>query len=184
MPLSAKCTPPPRRRVTAAVDCTSVPHPHPHPHPPSPPTDCFASGLSAPGHVVVYGCVHGRGHVSGFTALGSPRGCGGLVAPSPMQGSLRRPDRSAMVPPAKALQDRSTLAADTHPTSLAPHSEFSLRGGNWGGVGGPWNPKVQQFVSQKTAKSIFPLGNIIFCHYEIRIRGGGGALETQETLSC
>ena len=49
--------------------------------------------------MVVYACGHGHGHVSGFTAPGSPRVCGGLVAPSPTRGSLRRSDRSAIVPP-------------------------------------------------------------------------------------
>ena len=70
--------------------------------------------------MVVYACVHVHGNVSGFTAPGSPRVCGGLVAPSPTRGSLRRPDRSAIVPSGKALQDPSRLVVDTHPTQPNP----------------------------------------------------------------
>ena len=39
---------------------------------------------------VVYACVHVHGHASGFTASGSPRVCGGIVASGPTWGSLRQ----------------------------------------------------------------------------------------------
>ena len=64
--------------------------------------------------MAVYACVRVHGHVPGFTAPGSPRVCGGLAAPSPTLGSLRRPDRSAIVPSGTALQDPSRLVSDTH----------------------------------------------------------------------
>ena len=67
-------------------------------------------------NMVLYACVQVHGHVSGFTALESPRVCGGLAAPSPTPGSLRRRDTSAIVPPGRALQDQSRLVVDTDPT--------------------------------------------------------------------
>ena len=54
------------------------------------------------------------------------------------------------------------------PTRSNSGSEFSLKGGGWGG-GGYWNPKVQKFVYQKHPKSIFPFVS----HNEIRVRRGG-----------
>ena len=96
--------------------------------------------------MVVRVCVHG--HVPGFTAPGSPRVCGGLVALSPTRGSLRRPDGSAIVPPGKALQDLLRLVVDTPPPpapqsgvcnvvwlviAAAGHVGFSLPGGGGGG---------------------------------------------------
>jgi hypothetical protein len=68
--------------------------------------------------MVVYACVHVHWHVSGFTVPGSLRVCGGLVAPSPTRGSLRQPDRSAIVP--LGLQDLSRLVVDTPPTQSNP----------------------------------------------------------------
>ena len=64
--------------------------------------------------------LHVHGHVSGFSAPGLPRVCGGPAAPSPTRGSPRQPDRPAIVPPVQALQDPSGLVLDTHPTQPNP----------------------------------------------------------------
>ena len=56
---------------------------------------------------------------------GPPGVCGGLVAPSPTPGSLRRPDRSAVVPLGKALQDPSRRVVDTHKNPTRPHTQLS-----------------------------------------------------------
>ena len=115
-PFSTPQTPPPHH-PGAAVSVMSSRKPHqsqdlqtgscglvarPRPH-----ASCLVLRTTA------HGCVHVRGACAGFHCAWVAKGLPWPCSPESTQGSLRRPDMSAIVPPGKALQDQSRLVVDT-----------------------------------------------------------------------
>ena len=65
-------------------------------------------------------CMSGAWACVGLHFAGSPSVCLGVVAPSPLQASLKRTDRSTTVPPGQALQDPSRMGLGTVPSLSHP----------------------------------------------------------------